>query len=120
MTYFPRSFEPHESAEQTIGNNSEQFRYAEISVALMHPKGRNKIELNFTHPHESPLLLPEIPEHTVEHLSNEDLDKLEWGIRVARNITNMPALVNVLGREIQPGDPVQSSKGKIKLYTIVS
>lgn len=73
-----------------------------IHVYQLRPSSRGRIRLTRSHAHAKPTIEPNYLSHT------EDLVTLRRGLRLARAIAGQPSFAALRGREIDPGEEIET------------
>ena len=111
LTVFPRSLEPHvmmQSTKQNASSSIPSETTMVITIALLHPEVRYKVvhsnDSNDSNNNHSTSRLPTI--QGLEHLTDRDVQRLEWGIHQVRHMVQQSPLSEVLAKEVVPGASV--------------
>ncbi|KAJ0408261.1 hypothetical protein P43SY_004419 [Pythium insidiosum] len=111
LTLFPRKSEPHVSNSSEL-NHAPQIL---VTVALLHPRARNRVVLEKSDAGQFiPRIVSEVPEQEAEHLREDDVWKLSWGVAVVREVAAAMARKGLFGAEITPGPSVSTMNDLIK------
>ncbi len=123
ITLFPRKSEPHLSTTNVSRSRShiQDVQYQTdasssdilVTLSLLNPTAKNRVQLTHLEYSQPVEIIPEVPEHTVEHLSPEDVNALAWGVSIVREIMSQKSMRHVCGDEIAPGIHVQRISGII-------
>ena len=113
LTVFPRSLEPHVMMQSTSANSAIPAETMVITIALLHPEVRYKVVHSSNNSNHSTTTLPTI--QGLEHLTDRDVQRLEWGLQQVRHMVQQSPLSEVLAKEVVPG----ASTSGVNLHTYI-
>ena len=97
-------FAPGSPGEAPLG-----FHAMQIHPMTMRPKSRGRLGLRSKDPRDGPKFFAGVL------ASEEDMDTLRRGVRLARQIYDQPELRDILGEEVWPGSDINSAVGSNRL-----
>lgn len=102
LTVYPTLFEPHliDRYERTKSLNGSYDDKILITITLLQPEARYNLKLSEQLFEKGPEII--LPDGRDKYLTDNDIRRLEWGIRQVRKIVSSPPVSQLIREEVSP------------------